>query len=564
MKQKPIFLFDGTLLSNEFSRSNSDRSGVFFTVYNLFLNFVKQDYFEIVVYVADTNVRDAVKRACSLYGFSEVPVITENELQAYSIAVFFEPSLITSPPKSITKNRHIAIYTILYDVTPLVLPDIEASNLGWFEQLKNTLNGTDRYFCISNYTRKLFLRFFPILDEKKLFVTPLAASASFYYCTDRTKIDAVKEKYNVPKDKPYIFSLCTIQPRKNLIHAVKCFISFVEENNIDNLYFVLGGGHWDIFIKQLDEQIFLQSKWKERIIKTGYIDDKDLAPFYSDALCSVYVSLHEGFGLPILEAMQCGCPVIASGTTSCVEVIGETGITVDPYDPVELKKAYKKMYEDKLFREQCRERGLERASTFSWTVCANKMLNVIRGTYLLSQRTARAEPNRKKRKLLGMERHKNLSILRFFFVPFIKKQNFPQKNMTVLYLLNIPVAEKKFGRTCDTTKILGIPLKKTIHEGVEIRTKVLGIPLAVRPNYKNIDDMVRNFSHTVSDSIYRAVEFSQTKQQKNAIKSLQEEIEKLPFYRTIKAAEHGVLRLEDELNDVDTIVQQLMKEEADA
>ena len=91
----------------------------------------------------------------------------------------------------------------------------------------------------------------------------------------------------------------------------------------------------------------------------------------------IYPSLYEGFGLPVLEAMKCGCPVITSNVSSLPEVIGQAGIQIDPKNDEELIKAYEKMYYDSFFRELCIERGLIRAKNFSWEKCASELLSYI-------------------------------------------------------------------------------------------------------------------------------------------------------------------------------------------
>ena len=104
-------------------------------------------------------------------------------------------------------------------------------------------------------------------------------------------------------------------------------MQFVEKHQINDLVFVLGGGHYNEFIDKLNAML---GKIPEGlVIKAGYIDDEDLAPLYSGAEWFVYTSQYEGFGLPPLEAMQCGCPVITSNNSSLPEVVGDAGIMID-------------------------------------------------------------------------------------------------------------------------------------------------------------------------------------------------------------------------------------------
>ena len=108
-----------------------------------------------------------------------------------------------------------------------------------------------------------------------------------------------------------------------------------------------------------------------------YIEEQDLRHYFSNALCFIYPSLYEGFGLPVLEAMQCGCPVITSDTSSLPEVIGEAGIKINPTSDEEMIEAYEKMYFNEEFRHECSKLGLGRAKRFSWKKCASELLEFI-------------------------------------------------------------------------------------------------------------------------------------------------------------------------------------------
>ena len=103
------------------------------------------------------------------------------------------------------------------------------------------------------------------------------------------------------------------------------------------MYLVLGGSNWKVFEAELDRT--LKQYDKSKIILTGYVKDEELPKLYSDALMFIYPSLYEGFGLPVLEAMKCGCPVITSNTSSLPEVIGNAGIKIDPKSDEELINA---------------------------------------------------------------------------------------------------------------------------------------------------------------------------------------------------------------------------------
>jgi len=147
----------------------------------------------------------------------------------------------------------------------------------------------------------------------------------------------------------------------------------VREHKIAELNLVLvgtKGWQYDKIFQQAGELVGLS----HRIIFTGFIPDEDLVPLYSGAMGFVYMSLYEGFGLPVLESMQCGTPVITSNNSSLPEVVGGAGIMLDAKDEDGLCHAMYQLYSNKSLREMLRTRALERAKQFSWTRCARETL----------------------------------------------------------------------------------------------------------------------------------------------------------------------------------------------
>lgn len=523
---KRILMYDGTLLANAYSSKNSDRTGVFVVAQNIFLQLLKHADFSVVVCSAEP-VKHIVRRAVIEYGLQNVPVVSDEDAGAYAPDIFFSPYFPI--PAFAANNPGIAKYTMLHDVTPLVLPEEEAQNQAGFDRLVRGLNRNDCYFANSQHTRRDFLRYFPVLDPAKMWVTYLAAADHFYPCKDTAAIRRVKDRYGIPADKPYVFSLCTLQPRKNLVHAVKCFAEFVRRNEIDDLYFVLGGGHWEAFIALLDQEVDSLGEVRQRIIKTGYVSDADLAPLYSGAMFTVYVSLYEGFGLPVLEAMQCGCPVITSTVSSMPEVIGDAGIMVEPQDPVALEKAYERYYFDAAFRDQCRESGLARASLFSWETCVNQIVDKIEASWqgvIVKPRAGKTGAREwarqeRKRALFGKVRTEEKTALRLFGLPFVEKRRAP-----------------------DVTRyhVLGLPIFKRCHAGYEEKTYLLGVPIRTRPNYSFIDSQIDLYTGSLADAIARRGKCSY------------EAADLVSFYTLLEKIQRDSAALRKELVEVDGMI----------
>lgn len=156
---------------------------------------------------------------------------------------------------------------------------------------------------------------------------------------------------------------------KNIDHVIRCFVRLVTEEQISDLSLVLAGMKgWDY--DRIFAAIEGAPQVKDRIIVTGRIDDEDLAALYSGALAFAYLSHYEGFGLPLLEAMQCGVPVITSNTSSLPEVAGNAGIMLDPTDADGLTHALLVLFQNEDIRNLMVQKSLARAQHFSWKRCA--------------------------------------------------------------------------------------------------------------------------------------------------------------------------------------------------
>lgn len=288
----------------------------------------------------------------------------KNLEQIKNFDAYFSPF---SPPSKEIQKSHIKKFRMIHDIIPVLENGNPKSPKDWYYKIYTSINKEDYYVTNSEYTRNDVLKQYPFIKEENIKTTLLGANKEFYKTEETSGIDG-----------KYIFSLCTLGKRKNLIFAIENFFTFIDKNNISDLKLVLGGGIWAKFEKNLEQ--VLNKYDKNKIILTGYIEETELRKYYSNALCFIYPSLYEGFGLPVLEAMQCGCPVITSNTTSLPEVIGECGITINPQENIEMINALNKMYFDESFRIECTKKGLKRASSFSWQECATQIIEFIKST----------------------------------------------------------------------------------------------------------------------------------------------------------------------------------------
>lgn len=299
-----------------------------------------------------------------------IKTIRQDELAAADI--YHSPFLPFS--QQIKDNSKLKKVITIYDLIPVLYPKFFQS--GEDELIRNVLKSIDQntwVTCISQATKNDLCNFQTSLDPSRVFITHLAASPMFYRCQDQDKLEQIRKKFGIP-DGPYILSLSTLEPRKNIAQTIRCFNRLVEEDKTNDLSLVLVGTKgWDF--DSIFNEIAASPKIRDRIIVTGYAADEDLAPLYSGAMMFVYPSFYEGFGLPPLEAMQCGIPVITSNTSSLPEVVGDAGIMVDPQDADELCEAMLKIYNSSEVRNQMSLASLEQAKKFSWARCAEQTID---------------------------------------------------------------------------------------------------------------------------------------------------------------------------------------------
>lgn len=280
-------------------------------------------------------------------------------------------------PATTLKQSHLRRFLTLYDLIALRRPELfESQVVRQMQQVLAALTPADWVVCISEATRRDLLEFRPDLDPAHVCVTHLAAADHFRPDPREDQWPALKRKYNLP-DQPYALTLSTLEPRKNIAQVIRCYARLVAEGQVDDMRLVMVGTRgWKT--ESIFQELDRLGSLRERVVVTGFVPDEDLAPIYSHASMFVYPSLLEGFGLPPLEAMQCGVPVITSNTSSLPEVVGDAGITVSPTDADALCQAMATLFRDTELRQDLARRARERAATFSWARCASETVQAYR------------------------------------------------------------------------------------------------------------------------------------------------------------------------------------------
>jgi glycosyltransferase involved in cell wall biosynthesis len=229
-----------------------------------------------------------------------------------------------------------------------------------------------RILSLSEHTRRDIIDTYNIAPHRVTAI-PLAAPDHFGPVTDNRELQRVRHNYGIDGD--YILSVGSIQPRKNLARLVRAYASLRGEFSADKLpkLVLVGKCAWlyDETLRALEE-----TRVKDVVVLTGYVPESDLPALYSGALCFVYPSYFEGFGLPPLEAMKCGAAVIVGNRTSLPEVAGDAALAVDPFNVEAIASAIRKLVNDWALRRELSVKGQERAREFNWRETARKTLEV--------------------------------------------------------------------------------------------------------------------------------------------------------------------------------------------
>lgn len=246
----------------------------------------------------------------------------------------------------------------------------------WRRRFAATLAVSPAIVVPSAATAKDLLDAFAV-DETRVHVVHHGVEAEAFAPIPQAGIDAVRRRYGIPGG--YVLFVGGIEPRKNLESLVRAF----AESDAQGLALVIAGGpvRWfpeaterlDAVIEQLPPSV------QERIVRTGYVNDRDKLALLSGATLLAYPSLYEGFGFPVLEAFAAGVPVMTSNVSSLPEVAGEAALLVDPADVHAIAKALSELVGDADLRAVLSAAGVARASRFTWEATARATAGVLRG-----------------------------------------------------------------------------------------------------------------------------------------------------------------------------------------
>jgi glycosyltransferase involved in cell wall biosynthesis len=282
------------------------------------------------------------------------------------------PEVLFVPAHSLPPISPKATVATVHDLGYIHFPDEHPPAARWLRRQANRWSArrATQVIAVSGVTRDDLVRYEGI-PPSKISVVHHGRGPAFRPA-EMSAVSAVRQHYGLAD--PYLLFVGTLQPRKNLERLLPAFDRVATEEPSLTLALV-GAIGWQ---SERLTQALATIRHRDRVKLLGLVDDADLPALMSGALALAFPSLYEGFGLPAVEAMACGTPVLTSNTSSMPEVVGDAGLLVDPLDVAAIADGLARLARDGTLRTELRQRGLARAATFTWERAARETLVVLR------------------------------------------------------------------------------------------------------------------------------------------------------------------------------------------
>lgn len=269
---------------------------------------------------------------------------------------------IFSPAKKINLVHDLAYFESQINEYPLIDTLYQKLFLGYSCRI------ADRTIAISKSTKNDLIKYVKA-NPQKIDVIYEGLERKFTQTTDWQKINSVLDQYQIKK--PYIFYCGSLSPRKNILRTLQAFYQI--KNSVPHQIYLSGSLSWH------DQEIkdYIAKNLADRVCRIGYIEDDDLPMVFSAADLFLYPTLYEGFGLSVLEAQACGCPVLACRATSIPEVAGESLNLLDPYSVEKMKEEMLRILTEPQYKNSLIEKGFQNIKRFSWKKMAEEIIELI-------------------------------------------------------------------------------------------------------------------------------------------------------------------------------------------
>jgi glycosyltransferase involved in cell wall biosynthesis len=270
---------------------------------------------------------------------------------------------------SVYRGLDAPLLVTVHDLCHQVCPEFQntSNNRSLAAGLRFAEQANCRYIAVSQSTKDQMTRFLGIAPERVEVVHEACDGHRFRPVGRRDELRRVRRHYGIP-DGPYVLSLGTLEPRKNLLGAVRAFNQLTEQSPEVRANLVIAGSFGWGNAKELQDAI----RGRRRIHLIGHVDEGDLAALYSGATAFCYVSHYEGFGLPLLEAMSCAVPSVYGDVSSMPEIVADAGLPAPPGDVPQIRRQLRRLLEDEKLRSSLARRAVFRSLDFHWQKAAEE------------------------------------------------------------------------------------------------------------------------------------------------------------------------------------------------
>ena len=366
--------FDGTLLDSE--------TGIGYYSYNLLQyisDFSVARWFKVFVSPKASKKIDFLKKFSILPTYGKIRLYHSNwhvlrTILREKLTLYHSVDNITLPLIKVCK------YVItVHDLVPILYPNTVSKlhTLSYYLCFRRIKERADIIITVSENTKRDLIRLFKVPEEKIRVIYNGYDKKTFRILDENDTIARIKLKYKI--DTPfYLLYVGALEPKKNLVRLIDAYYELIKTNrDLTNDYklVIVGKKAW------MYKNIFKEVKKlgiESHIIFTGFVPQEDLVYLYNGAKLFLFPSIYEGFGLPVLEAMACGVPVVTSNISSLPEITGDAALLVNPLDPKEITKAILRLLYDEQLYLRLKQNGLKQAQKFSWERCTYETLK----TYL--------------------------------------------------------------------------------------------------------------------------------------------------------------------------------------
>lgn len=263
----------------------------------------------------------------------------------------------------------------IHDLNPIRFRNFYSHSFNWFmsTMLRWSANVADRIIAISDNTKKEIIEFLNVPEEK---IKVIYSGVNEHWKPIDFESNASLINYRYGIQVPYILTVSNIEPKKNLPRLFSAYSMLKKNKDIREQLVIVGPKGW-----KAENIIDCSRAISDGVVFTGHLNDYELRILYSGAKLFVLPSLHEGFGLPLLEAMACGAPVIASNVAAIPEIVGDAAVLFNPSDIEEIAQTIETTLANEELLKRMREKGLKRVNLFSWEKTARETLKIYKELY---------------------------------------------------------------------------------------------------------------------------------------------------------------------------------------